>query len=64
MSNDSKAEKSKPAFINPGSELWEEDGWLFRERPGVPVEIVRRAAEKPAGDMTPPNQNRHNYPSA
>lgn len=65
MSIKSGIEKSNAALIGAAPELVEEDGWLFRERPGVPVEIVRRAADKRGADtMTPPNQIRHDYPSA
>jgi hypothetical protein len=34
------------------------------ERPGLPIECVRRAAEGQIVEMTPPNQTRHSYPSA
>ncbi len=48
----------------PDDHLLEEDGWIFRERPGVPVECVRRSRDASLAGMTQPNQIRHNYPSA
>lgn len=57
-----KSEKAKAASSISQEDLREEDGWLFRERPGIPVECVGRA--KAQIEMTPPNQIRHNYPSA
>ena len=44
--------------------LLEEDGWIFRERPGLPVECFRIAPAGPNADLAPPNQIRHDYPSA
>ncbi len=64
MSNNSKTEKAKAASIGNDAKFHEEDGWIFRERPGVPVECLHRAGEERIAPMTPPNQIRHNYPSA
>ena len=44
-------------------DLLEEDGWIFRERPGVPVECVGRAEDERIGDMTQPNQIRTTTPA-
>jgi hypothetical protein len=62
MSIDPKIER--PKLVSVGANLREEDGWIFRERPGLPIECVRRAAEGQIVEMTPPNQTRHSYPSA
>jgi len=59
-----RTEKTKTASSAANEDLREEDGWLFRERPGIPVECVGRATKPQGAEMTPPNQIRHNYPSA
>ena len=64
MPTDSKTENAKAASIGENAKFHEEDGWIFRERPGVPVECLHRADEERGIPMTPPNQIRHNYPSA
>ena len=62
MSSNSKAANIKSSVAEP--KLREEDGWIFRERPGMPVQCIHRAEEVQADDMTQPNEVRHNYPSA
>ncbi len=63
MTAKSKTEKTKLASIDTASDLLEEDGWLFRERPGIPVECVRRAPESLRGEPGPQYTPRRNYPS-
>jgi hypothetical protein len=63
MTTKSKTEKTKVASIVTSSDLLEEDGWIFRERPGVPVECVGRAVEGPSADAKPLYHSRNNYPS-
>jgi hypothetical protein len=46
-----------------GSKLYEEDGWVFRVKPGVPIEC-RRDGDDTQPEVSPPNHARHNYPSA
>ena len=64
MSINSKTENTQAASKAGDTKFHEEDGWIFRERPGIPVECIRRTGEERAAPMTPPNQIRHNYPSA
>jgi len=64
MSISSKTDKAEAASISANAKFHEEDGWIFRERPGVPVECLHRAGQGRIVEMTPPNQIRHNYPSA
>jgi hypothetical protein len=64
MTTSAKTDQTKRAPNLPAApELLEEDGWLFRERPGNPVECVRRASEEMRGDPSPLYHPRHNYPS-
>ena len=63
MTAKSKTEKAKLASIDPASDLLEEDGWLFRERPGIPVECVRRAPMDVRGESSPLYTPRQNYPN-
>jgi hypothetical protein len=62
MSTKSKTEKTKLPSASV-SDLVEEDGWLFRERPGIPVECVRRATGDLQGEPRPLYQSRQNYPN-
>jgi hypothetical protein len=63
MTAKSKTDKTKLASSEIASDLLEEDGWLFRERPGIPVECVRRAPADLRGDSSPLYHPRHDYPS-
>jgi hypothetical protein len=58
-----KTEKTKLVSIERTSGLLEEDGWLFRERPGIPVECVRRAPDNLRAETIPLYHPRHHYPS-
>jgi hypothetical protein len=60
MSIDPKIEK--PKGLSAGTNLREEDGWIFRERPGLPIECVRRPAEGQIVEMKAPSLARHSYP--
>jgi len=63
MSNDPIFENSPQSSADQPAKLHVEDGWVFRERPGSPVECVRRADNGETDSMTQPNQVRHDYPS-
>jgi hypothetical protein len=64
MTARSKTDKTKLASNDIAPDLLEEDGWLFRERPGIPVECVGRAPAELRGDSGPLYHPRHSYPSA
>jgi hypothetical protein len=59
MSIDPKIEKLK--VVSAGTSLREEDGWIFRERAGLPIECVRRPAEGQIAEMAAPSPARHSY---
>jgi hypothetical protein len=55
----SKPERPKAASFASNAEYLEEDGWIFRVRPGIPVECVRRVAEVRFGETVPAEQVQH-----
>jgi hypothetical protein len=46
-----------------GSKLSAEDRWVFREKPGLPIE-GRRDEVDTRTEVSPPHHARHNYPSS
>jgi hypothetical protein len=50
-----------PAKGAPEGNLFAEDGWIFRERPGKGVECIRRDDEAQTGSVTISNPVRNRY---
>jgi hypothetical protein len=50
-----------PAKVVHEENLFAEDGWIFRERPGKGVECIRRDDEAQVGSVTRLNAVRNRY---